>query len=91
MDREEKRKIILDNYNDDINRKEISSSDYIKVNSRNFSCIDNIDLYIKFNNNIIDDIKFNGEACVIAISSTSLLIKYLIFRFNRFNFKKTNS
>ena len=77
MDREEKRKIILDNYNDDINRKEISSSDYIKVNSRNFSCIDNIDLYIKFNNNIIDDIKFNGEACVIAISSTSLLIKYL--------------
>ena len=78
MDREEKRKIILDNYNDDINRKEISSSDYIKVNSRNFSCIDNIDLYIKFNNNIIDDIKFNGEACVIAISSTSLLIKYLI-------------
>ena len=46
MDREEKRKIILDNYNDDINRKEISSSDYIKVNSRNFSCIDNIDLYI---------------------------------------------
>ena len=51
MDREEKRKIILDNYNDDINRKEISSSDYIKVNSRNFSCIDNIDLYIKFNNN----------------------------------------
>ena len=78
MNREEKRKIILDNYNDDINRKEISSSDYIKVNSRNFSCIDNIDLYIKFNNNIIDDIKFNGEACVIAISSTSLLIKYLI-------------
>ncbi len=78
MDREEKRKIILDNYNDDINRKEISSSDYMKVNSRNFSCIDNIDLYIKFNNNIIDDIKFNGEACVIAISSTSLLIKYLI-------------
>ena len=78
MDREEKRKIILDNYNDDINRKEISSSDYIKVNSRNFSCIDNIDLYIKFNNNIIVDIKFNGEACVIAISSTSLLIKYLI-------------
>ena len=78
MDREEKRKIILDNYNDDINRKEISSSDYMKFNSRNFSCIDNIDLYIKFNNNIIDDIKFNGEACVIAISSTSLLIKYLI-------------
>lgn len=78
MDREEKRKIILDNYNDDINKKEISSSDYMKVNSRNFSCIDNIDLYIKFNNNIIDDIKFNGEACVIAISSTSLLIKYLI-------------
>ena len=78
MDREEKRKIILNNYNDKTNRMDIKSEDYVKVNSRNFSCIDNIDIYVKLVNGIIEDIKFNGEACVIAISSTTLLIKYLI-------------
>ena len=78
MEKDKKRKVILDSYSDNTNRVDINDSSYIKVNSRNFSCIDNIDIYIKLENNIIEDLKFNGEACVIAISSTALLIKYLI-------------
>ena len=46
---------------------------YIKINSNNDSCIDNIDIYVKLNDDIIEDIRFQGEACVIAISSTSIL------------------
>ena len=78
MEKDKKRKVILDSYSDNTNRVDINDSSYIKVNSRNFSCIDNIDIYIKLENNIIEDLKFNGEACIIAISSTALLIKYLI-------------
>jgi len=74
-----KRSIILDNYQDAKNRGVPNNMDgYMKINSNNDSCIDNIDIYVKINNNIIEDIRFEGEACVIAISSTSILSDMLI-------------
>ena len=73
-----KRSIILDNYQDARNRGIPSGEGYIKINSNNDSCIDNIDIYVKLNNDVIEDIKFEGEACVIAISSTSILSNLLI-------------
>lgn len=79
MDSELKRSIILDNYENPINRGRCDDNkDYIKENSRNVSCIDNIDLYIKVEDNIIKDIKFDGEACVISISSSSIMSNTLI-------------
>ena len=79
MDADIKRSIILDNYQDAKNRGIPNDSDcYIKINSNNDSCIDNIDIYVKLNGDIIEDIRFEGEACVIAISSTSILSDLLI-------------
>ena len=79
MDADMKRSIILDNYQDAKNRGiPDNTSEYIKINSNNESCIDNIDIYVKLSNGIVDDIKFEGEACVIAISSTSILSDLLI-------------
>lgn len=77
MDRELKRSIILDNYQNP-NNKRFSGDDYVKINTRNVSCIDNLDIYLKVNNNIIEDISFEGEACVISISSTNILSNLLI-------------
>ena len=78
MDKDLKRSIILDNYQNSQNRtRHENEEDYIKINSRNVSCIDNIDLYVKMNNNIIEDITFDGEACVISISSTSIMTNLL--------------
>jgi len=78
MDNETKREIIMENYMHPTNRRREENNDYIKVNTANSSCIDNIDLYIKFNNNIIEDITFEGEACAISISATSIMINNLI-------------
>lgn len=78
MDAEIKRSIILDNYQDAKNRGIPDKDGYIKINSNNDSCIDNIDIYVKLKDDIIEDIKFEGEACVIAISSTSILSDLLI-------------
>ena len=79
MDQNLKRSIILDNYQDARNRGiPDNTDDYIMINSNNQSCIDNINIYVKLNNDVIDDIKFQGEACVIAISSTSILSSMLI-------------
>lgn len=77
MDKELKRTIILDNYQNP-NRRKISGDEYLKINTRNVSCIDNLDLYLKVNNGIIEDASFEGEACVISISSTNILINMLI-------------
>ncbi len=78
MDGDLKRSIILDNYQN-ANKKYISNGDnYNKINTRNVSCIDNLDLYIDVEDNIIKDISFEGEACVISISSTNILINLLI-------------
>ena len=78
MNAEIKSSIILDNYQDAKNRGIPNSDGYIKINSNNDSCIDNIDIYVKLEDDIIEDIKFDGEACVIAISSTSILSDLLI-------------
>ena len=78
MDRELKRSIILDNYQN-ANKKYISDGEeFTKINTRNVSCIDNLDIYIDMDGNIIKDISFEGEACVISISSTNILINLLI-------------
>ena len=77
MDKELKRTIILDNYQNP-NRRRRQDEEYIKINTRNVSCIDNLDIYLKINNGIIEDASFEGEACVISISSTNILINMLI-------------
>lgn len=77
MDKDIKRSIILDNYQNP-NNKRVSGTDYIKINTRNVSCIDNLNIYLKIENDIIKDVSFEGEACVISISSTNILTNLLI-------------
>ncbi|MBQ9834514.1 MAG: SUF system NifU family Fe-S cluster assembly protein [Bacilli bacterium] len=78
MDPEVKREIIMDNYLNPKNKIKIEDNSYDKVNSNNESCIDNIDIFVKVTDGIIEDIKFDGEACAISTSSTSIMINNLI-------------
>ena len=79
MDEELKREVIMENYLHPFN-KEVPNDlrGYVKVNSNNESCIDNIDIYLKIEDNFIKDIKFMGEACAISTSATSIMIKLLL-------------
>lgn len=78
LDPELKKAIIMEHYQNPINRNTIEDNRYIKVNSNSETCIDNIDLYILFEDNKIKDLHFNGEACAISTSATSIMIKLLI-------------
>lgn len=78
MDSEFKREIILDNYKNPFNKDGNVELGYEMTNSNNESCIDNIDLYCKIEDNIIKDIHFNGEACAISTASTSIMLKNII-------------
>ena len=78
MNEELKREIIMEHYQNPLNRHVIEDESYIKVNTAKSSCIDNLDLYIKVEDNIIKDIAFTGEACAISISSTSIMIENIV-------------
>lgn len=78
MDRETKREIILDNYQNPTNRGLVEDATYKKANTRSNSCIDNIDLMMKIEGGKVVDACFDGEACAICTSSTSIIVKSLI-------------
>lgn len=78
MDSNMKRSIILEHYQNPKNKGLPDDNSYIKVNMNNESCIDEINLMVKLENNKIVDIKFDGEACAICTSSTSIMIDTLI-------------
>lgn len=78
MDSNLKKEIIMDHYLNPKNKEKVDDSRYIKVNTNNESCIDNLDFYVLINNGVIEDIKFDGEACAISTSSTSIMISNLI-------------
>ena len=78
MDSNLKRSIILEHYSNPVNKGLIDDGDYILVNTNNESCIDEINLMVKVENGIIKDARFDGEACAICTSSTSIMIHTII-------------
>lgn len=77
MDAELRREIILDNYTNPFH-KETKNEGYKSANANNVSCIDNINIYVKIEDNKIVDAYFDGEACAISTASTSIMIKKII-------------
>lgn len=78
MDQNLKRSIILEHYQNPVNRRLIEDESYILVNTNNESCIDEINLMVKVKDDIIVDARFDGEACAICTSSTSIMIDTII-------------
>ena len=78
MDNELKREVILDNYNNPYHKGLKNESGYKKANTNNESCIDDIDIELKIENGKIIDANFDGEACAISTSATSIFLRKII-------------
>ena len=78
MNEDMKKIIILENYQNPKNRGLVEDDTYKKINTNSVSCIDQIDLQLKIEDDVIKDIRFDGEACAICTSSTSIMINRLI-------------
>ncbi len=78
MDKDLKREIILDNYNKPFHKDGFVDDSYIKVNTNNESCIDNLDIYFKVSLDKVVDVAFFGEACAISTSATSIMLRNLV-------------
>jgi len=78
MNQDFKRSIILQHYQNPKNKGLIDDDSYVKVNMNNESCIDEVNLMVKLANGKIVDVRFDGEACAICTSATSIMIETLI-------------
>jgi nitrogen fixation NifU-like protein len=63
----------MDHYENPRNHGIKDDPAYIKTNMNSETCIDNIDVEAKFNGDVIDDVRFDGEACAISTASTSIM------------------
>ena len=76
---EMKREIILDHYKSPSNKKEnIDTSNYKSIRMDSDSCIEDLTIYLKIENNIIKDAFFNGIGCAISTASTDILCDLVI-------------
>ena len=72
------RQIIMDHYENPRNHELVEDDSYKKVNMDSETCIDNIDIQAEIEDGVIKDIRFDGEACAICTSSTSIMTELLI-------------
>lgn len=73
------RQIIMDHNDNPRNHSLVGDSDgYVSLRKDSESCIDDITMQVKFNGDIIKDIRFDGKACTISTASTSILTEMVI-------------
>lgn len=68
------RSIIIDHYETPRNKRtplDLENYEYMHLNST--SCIDDITLFIKLKDGVIEEVLFDGIGCTISIASTSIL------------------
>lgn len=78
MDESLRKSIILENYSNPVNKKTVDDKRYKRVNMNSSSCIDNLDFMVLIEDNIIKDAYFDGEACAISTSASSIMMKLII-------------
>ena len=78
MDKDTRREIIMDNYQNPYNRGLYEDESYKRDYIKSDSCIDKIEMMIKLENGIVKDVHFDGEACAICTSASSIFTRIII-------------
>ena len=68
--------LIMEHSMNSYNKKKLENADYCEV-GHNPNCGDEINLELKLNGNIIEDMAFSGHGCAISQASTSIMIDVL--------------
>ncbi len=71
------RQIIMDHYTNPRNKREVTDPRYKKIHMDSASCVDDIYVYVLFEDGIFKDVAFNGVACTISTASTSIMTELL--------------
>lgn len=68
--------LIMEHSMNSYNKRKLESCDYCEM-GHNPNCGDEIELEIKMNGDVIEDMAFTGHGCAISQSSTSIMIETL--------------
>lgn len=72
------RAIIMDHYQNPRNKRTPEDEqNYRKIHMDSASCVDDIWVYLKFSDGILEDIAWDGVACTISTASTSIMSEML--------------
>ena len=72
------RDIIMDHYEYPRNHSLVEDTKYISKHMDSDSCIDDITVQADIENDVIKDIRFDGVACTISTSSTSIMTELVL-------------
>lgn len=72
------RSVIMDHYEHPRNKRTPIDPRYLKIHQDSVSCVDNIFVYLLVEKGVITDCAFDGVACTISTSSTSMMTELLI-------------
>ena len=67
------REIILDHYRNPRNRGELDSPPAVRAEGFNPLCGDEVIIYVRLQDGVIDDIRFGGQGCSISQASASMM------------------
>ena len=73
MNKDLKREILLDHYNNPNNKQTVNDEKYRSVHNASESCIDDITVYMYAEDSTIKDVKFDGIGCTICTASTDIM------------------
>lgn len=68
--------LIMEHSMNSYNKKNLEEADYCRM-GHNPNCGDEIEIQVKLNGDIIEDMSFTGHGCAISQSSTSIMIDTL--------------
>ena len=72
------RQIIMDHYENPRNKRTVDDPRYKKIHMDSASCIDDIYVFVLYEDGILKDIAFDGVACTISTASTSIMTELLV-------------
>ncbi len=67
------RAIIMDHYSNPLNKHDPLDESYEKIHMHSDNCIDDLDVWVKFENGLVSDACFNGVGCTISTASTDIM------------------
>ena len=78
MTNEMMRAIIMDHYSSPIHKESPKDDTYERIHMHSDNCIDDIDVFVKFDNDVIIDACFTGVGCTISTASTDVMCELII-------------
>lgn len=68
----------MDNYLHPSQFVKLKPENYLEIKGKINTCSDEFNIFLKLNNNIIENILFNGQGCSISTAALNLIGTYLI-------------